>query len=75
MGKLVERIDFWLLALGMRLLGMRAKTSTQSQVYRTLLMWLRPLACYCVARSLGRLLTRALNDPNKQVIAEVEHVV
>ena len=68
----LTRIDFLVLAFGMFMLGMREKTPTQNPVYRILLMRLRPLACYCVAWSLGRLLTRDLEGTDLK--AEVEFI-
>lgn len=68
--KLLTRIDLLVLAFGMFMLGMREKTSTQNPVSRTLRMRLQPLACYCVAWSLGRLLTRDLEGTD--LTAKVE---
>ena len=65
------RIDFLLLALGMYLLGMKEKTTTQNPVFRTLRMHLQPLACYFVVKSLERLLTRALSGQNLKANMEL----
>jgi hypothetical protein len=68
--KVLTRIDYLVLAFGMFMLGMKEKTQTQNPVSRTLLMRLRPLACFCVAWSLGRLLTRDLEGTDLQANVE-----